>query len=185
MRRSFRSLCLVVLLLAFLLALSGCEPTVLPGPTVYLDIGEAFNLRPLLMMSSQWTAEDMKWIQRGAMVWRELGYDVRPVGEEIDGSLDPSQVIVIQVYRDTFLQMENKFGGLSDITKQTTFINAGLTDYSLLKIVAHEMGHQLIKAPGHLPAESKALMSPTPKGWDITDADLEYACKTAKRCKRY
>jgi hypothetical protein len=174
---------LIVLLLAVSL-LAGCDPTHLPGPKVYLDFGEAFNLKPLAV-GTQWVAADLDWIYKGALVWRRLGFDVRPLGEPIDGSLDPAQVVVIQIYRDEGLRQENKFGGLSDRITVSTFLNAGLQDFRLMSTAAHEIGHQLLESSEHLTQAQNGLMSPFSTGFDITDADAELACRVAARCKRY
>lgn len=188
MRRKLLILGALVLLLLAVSMLAGCDvPASLPGPTVYLDFGESFQLKPL-MVSTRWTAEEMTWIYKGAQAWRQLGYDVRPLGEPIDGSLDPANVVVIQIYRDEWIPTQpnlSNIGALSDRETISTFIRSDLQEFRLMSTAAHEIGHQLLQTSEHLPQSDNALMSPASIGWRITDADLALACRVAARCRRY
>jgi len=156
----------------------------LPGPVVYIRVGEAFNLSPS-SEPTRWTDGDLKWIASGARQWKNIGFDVREPGEPIDTTLPPEDVIVIDLYRDTGLQAENKFGGLSDRVKRVSFINAGLTDFRLMGTVTHELGHQLLNTSEHLPREAYGVMTPGSNSWSLQAADYELACRVAQRCERY
>jgi hypothetical protein len=182
--RRVKAYTLLILFALALLLLSGCDTSTLPGPTVYVDLGEALNMRPLLNMPTAWNTEDMKWIWCGMSAWRKLGFDVRPLGEPINGALDPSQVVVIQLFRDRGMQEANQFSGLSDRGTGITFINAGMTTFSLCATVMHELGHQLLNTALHLPP-NQGVMSPASLGWNLTEADFAFACQVAGRCTRF
>jgi len=180
---SKKTLILFVLLILALSLLSGCVTTdALPGPTVYLQLGEAFNLKPLAMATT-WTTADIRMINAGAQTWRKLGFNVRWVGEAIDGSLDPADVMVVTIFRDAALPPG--FAGLTDQKTRTTFILGSRKDFDLAAVVAHEMGHQLLMTSEHLPDGTRGVMRPGTSYWNLTPDDMAFACRVANRCEEY
>lgn len=157
----------------------------LPGPVVYIRLGESYEFVPLAPIgATRWTDADKKWIQSGTQEWRRLGFDVRGLDETPDLTLPPTDIIVIDIYRDMYVQEKN-YGGMSDRAKHQIFINPSATDYTLVGYVAHEMGHQLLNTADHLPAGARGVMTPNTNSWSLTQADYDFACQIAQRCERF
>lgn len=179
---SKKTLILFVLLILALSLLSGCVTTdALPGPTVYVQLGEAFNLKPLAMATT-WTAADIKMINAGMYTWTKLGFDVRWVGEAIDTTLDPADVVVVRIFRDP--GMPPVAAGLTDRSTRTTFIRGDLHDFTLASVVAHEMGHQLLNTSEHM-TNGVGVMNAATLHWNLTPDDLAFACQVAGRCETF
>ena len=156
------------------------------GPVVYLQLAE-----------SDWSANDLKWIEKGSMEWRRLGFDVRPLGEAIDPELrrlpdsardsspDMSAAIVIRIHLDESLG--DRFYGLSSTTTRDIRINPILTSddpdarlYELYGTIAHELGHHLLDVQ-HMPAGKQGLMASPRTSWHLQEDDLEFAYEATGR----
>jgi hypothetical protein len=183
--------------LALALVTAACaEQEELPGPVVYIKTGGAFNLKTDLQ-TENWDGHQLEFVQLGAEQWRWIGFDVRPLGEKIDPDLThidttildyfpapemKTSYIIIEVYRDPSLI---KYNGLSNSSHRLIFINGELRNWMLARIVAHELGHQLLRV-GHLPDDKKGVMNSVDSGFlRPTKDDLELACEIAKRCQTY
>lgn len=189
----------LALLVAFATVLggTGCQTATDPlaGPVVYVqlvdDSAQGYGL---------WTAHEQAWIERGAMQWRAYGFDVRPLAEAVDPALlvlpesdrsstpDATTAIVIRVHRAPSLYARNVWG-VSSTSTRDVYLNPWLESdpngpmFTLMGVVTHELGHQLLNVDGHLPAGKTGIMSPSSAGrWSFTDDDKDMICQATERC---
>lgn len=175
---------LLVLMLLTLGTACSREPAPLDGPVVYLHL------------NGDWTDEEIKWVDYGAAEWTRLGFDVRPVGEAYDPAVtilshydrtsrpDLSTAILLEIYHDPAVADAGAWGYAST-SRRDIRLRPGLARFDLMGTVAHEMGHQLLNQPNHLPAGQTGVMA-GPDGFarsSLTADDLAFACAAPQgRC---